>query len=319
MTTRQKLRAAVVGVGYLGNFHAQKYKNNPHCELVGVCDASQEQAQKIASALGTTAYTNPKDLIGKVDLVTIATSTRFHYELAAMFVEAGIPVNVEKPMTATLEQAEKLFEASEKKKSFLTVGHIERFNPSINEVVKQMKGEANHFELTRWAPFNLRGSDVSVVFDLMIHDIDLMFWLCDNAKVTNHSVQGDVIVSKEPDSVTGHFDLALGNGTKKSVYMSINRSSGKGVRQLKAYSRAKTVSANTGTHDVEMYEFNSTAEKVEDKIKTTNWTVAKVDALQEETNHFVECVLNSKKPLITAEDGLRAMIWADKIDKQIRK
>ncbi len=315
----KKLRAAVVGVGYLGNFHAQKYKNNPHCELVGVCDASPEQAQKIATALGVTAYTNPKDLIGKVDLVTIATSTRFHYELAMMFVEAGIPVNVEKPMTATLEQAEKLFEASQKKKSFLTVGHIERFNPSIVEVANKMAGEATSFELTRWAPFNLRGSDVSVVFDLMIHDIDLMFWLCQNGKVTNHSVRGDVIVSQETDSVTGYFDLNLDSGKTKSVYMSVNRASGKGVRQLKAYSKTKTITANTGIHELEMYEFNPSAAKVEDKIKTTNWTVAKVDALQEETNHFIDCVLNNKKPLITAEDGLRAMVWADKIDKHIRK
>lgn len=309
----------MVGVGYLGNFHAQKYKNNPHCDLIGVCDASPEQAQKIATALGVTAYTNPKDLIGKVDLVTIATSTRFHFELATMFVEAGIPINVEKPMTATLEQAEKLFEASEKKKSFLTVGHIERFNPSINEVVKQMAGEASQFELTRWAPFNLRGSDVSVVFDLMIHDIDLMFWLCQGGTVTNYSVRGDVIVSQEPDSVNGYFDLTLTNGKTKSVYMSVNRVSGKAVRQLKAYGRSKTISANTGTHEIEVYEYNAGAAKAEDKIKTTNWTVAKVDALQEETNHFIDCVLNNKKPLITAEDGLKAMVWADKIDKQIRK
>lgn len=315
----KKLRAAVVGVGYLGNFHAQKYKNNPHCDLVGVCDANQEQAQKIASALGVAAYANPKDLIGKVDLVTIATSTRFHYELATMFVDAGIPVNVEKPMTATLEQAERLFESSEKRKSFLTVGHIERFNPSIADVVKKIGSEANHYELIRWAPFNMRGSDVSVVFDLMIHDIDLMFWLCQGGKVTNYSARGDVIISQEPDSVNGYFDLALENGKTKSVYMSVNRASGKAVRQLKAYGRSKTITANTGVHELEMYEFSAGATKAEEKIKTTNWTVDKVDALQEETNHFVDCVLNNKKPLITAEDGLKAMVWADTIDKHIRK
>lgn len=315
----KKLRAAVVGVGYLGNFHAQKYKNNPHCELVGVCDASNEQAQKIATALGVAAYINPKDLIGKVDLVTIATSTRFHYELARMFVEAGIPVNVEKPMTATLEQAEKLFDASQKKNSILTVGHIERFNPSIVEVANKMNGEATSFELTRWAQFNLRGSDVSVVFDLMIHDIDLMFWLGQSGKVANYSVRGDVMVSNEPDSVVGYFDLTLDNGKNKSVYISVNRASGKSVRQLKAYGKTKTITANTGTHELEMYEFSPSAAKAEEKIKTTNWTVAKVDALQEETNHFVDSVLNNKKPVITAEDGLRAMVWADKIDKQIRK
>lgn len=311
----KKLRAAVVGVGYLGNFHAQKYKNNPHCELVGVCDANAAQAQKIGEALGVPSFSNPKDLVGKVDLVTIATSTRFHYELAAMFVAEGIPVNVEKPMTATLEQAEKLFELSESKKSFLTVGHIERFNPSIIEVSKKMGNEASHYEFTRWSPFNLRGSDVSVVFDLMIHDLDMMFWLTQSSDIKNYSVRGDTVVSKEPDTVTAHFDLANG----KSVYMTVNRASGKGLRQVKAYGKSKTITANTGIHEIELNEYFPAAEKLEEKTKTTNYTVAKADALQEETNLFVDCVLNAKRPLITAQDGLKAMMWADKIDKQIRK
>lgn len=315
----KKLRAAVVGVGYLGNFHAQKFKNNPHCELVAVCDANLAQAQKIATALNCQAYTNPKDLFGKVDLVTIAASTQYHYDLATLFVNEKIPVNVEKPMTATLEQAEKLYALSESKKSLLTVGHIERFNPSIIEVAKKMGNEASHFELIRWSPFKNRGSDVSVIYDLMIHDIDLMFWLCQGAGVTNFIARGDTLISKETDSVTAYFDLSLDKGNSKSVYMSINRTSGKAVRQLKAYSKRKSLTANTGTHELEMYEFFPQADKEEDKVKTSNWTLSKADALQEETNYFVDCVLNNKRPLITAEDGLKAMIWADKIDKHIRK
>lgn len=314
----KKLRAAVVGVGYLGNFHAQKFKNNPHCELVAVCDANLAQAQKIASQLSVPAYSNPKDLMGKVDLVTIATSTQFHFEVASLFLNEKIPVNVEKPMTATLEQAEKLFEISETKKSLLTVGHIERFNPSIIEVIKKIGMEAKHFELTRWSPFRTRGSDVSVVFDLMIHDIDLMFWLCPGAVVSSFQVQGDSVVSAEPDSVTAYFDLSSDKGLSKSVYMSINRTSGKVYRQLKAYAKNSTLTANTGTHELEMYEYFPLATKEEEKIKTIHWTVNKTDALQEETNHFVDCVLNNKPAVVSAADGLKAMIWADRIDKQIR-
>ncbi|MBL7543413.1 MAG: Gfo/Idh/MocA family oxidoreductase [Bdellovibrionaceae bacterium] len=314
----KKLRAAVVGVGYLGNFHAQKFKNNPHCELVAVCDANPVQAQKIATDLGVAAYSNPKDLVGKVDLVTIATSTRFHFEVASLFVNEGIAVNVEKPMTATLEQAEKLYEICEKRKSFLTVGHVERFNPSLVELNQKIAMEANHFEFTRWTPFRMRGSDVSVVFDLMVHDLDMMFWLTQGGNVKNHSVRGDIAVSQEPDTVNAYFDLSLGS-KNKSVYMSISRASGKALRQVKVYSPNKTIVANTGTHEFEMYEYFPSAPKEEEKIKTSAWTVNKVDALQEETNHFIDCVLNNKKPQITAEDGLQAMIWADKIDKQIRK
>lgn len=315
----RKLRAAVIGVGYLGNFHAQKYKNNPRCELVGVCDASADQAQKIATLLGCQAYTNPKDLIGKVDLVTIATSTRFHFELASLFVNEKIPVNVEKPMTATLEQAEKLFELSESKKSILTVGHIERFNPSLIEVSKKIGTEAHHFEFTRWSPFKIRGSDVSVIYDLMIHDIDMMFWLCQGAEVRNFIVNGQTVISKETDMVTGYFDLVLTNGMSRSVSMSINRTSGKALRQVKAYSKSRSLTANTGTHEIEMSEFFPDAQKEEDKVKQSTWAVGKADALQEETNHFVDCVLNNKPPLISAADGLKAMIWADKIDRLISK
>lgn len=304
----------MVGVGYLGNFHAQKYKNNPHCELVAVCDANEVQGKKIATDLGVQYFASPKDLVGKIDLVTIAASTRFHYEIASFFVNSGIPVNVEKPMTATLEQAEELFNLTEKKKSILTVGHIERFNPSINEVKNKMAGTADHFELTRWTPFNLRGADVSVVFDLMIHDLDMMFWLAETSDVKSYQLRGDIVVSQEPDTVNAFFELG-----KKTAYLSVSRASGKALRQLKAYSKSKTISANTGIHELEMYEYFPKAEKVEEKIKTTAWTVGKTDALQEETNHFVDCVLNNKKPLITAQDGLKAMIWADKIDKQIRK
>lgn len=315
----KKLRAAVVGVGYLGNFHAQKFKNNPHCELVAVCDANSEQANKIAGALGCQAYSNPKDLIGKVDLVTVATSTRFHYEVASLFVNEKIPVNVEKPMTATLEQAQKLFNESESKNSFLTVGHIERFNPSVNEVNQKIAKEAEHFELTRWATFNNRGSDVSVIYDLMIHDIDMMFWLGQGGDVKNFQVRGDVNVSKETDSVNGYFDLGLKDGSTKSFYLSINRTSAKPVRQIKAYAKSKTLTANSGSHELEMFEYFPGAEKAEDKIKASAWALPKADALQEETNHFVDCVLNGKRPLVSAEDGLKAMIWADKIDKILRK
>ncbi len=314
----KKLRAAVVGVGYLGNFHAQKFKNNPNCELVGVCDASLEQAQKMATALSCQAYTNPRDLIGKVDLVTVATSTRFHFEVASFFVNEMIPVNLEKPMTATLDQAKKLFDLCESKKSFLTVGHIERFNPSLLEVNKKIGSEAHHYEFTRWSPFKVRGSDVSVIYDLMIHDIDMMFWLTQGADVKNVLCTGETIISKETDAINAYFSLALKNGQSKSVYMSINRTSGKAVRQVKAYSKNKTLVANTGTHELEAYDYFPAAEKEDEKIKSTVWTVTKTDALQEETNHFVDCVLSGKKPMITAEDGLKAMTWADEIDKQIQ-
>ena len=128
------VKAAVVGVGYLGRFHAQKYKNNSGAELVAVCDGSADRAKLVAEELGCGAVTNPRELIGKVDCVTIAASTQAHFDLGKIFLEAGIPVNLEKPLAATAAQARELVALARAKKVLLGVGHIERFNPAIREV-----------------------------------------------------------------------------------------------------------------------------------------------------------------------------------------
>lgn len=309
----KKLRAAVIGVGYLGNFHAQKYKNNPSVELVGVCDAFEETAKKRSEELKVPYFTNPKDLIGKVDLVTIAASTSFHFEVASLFLSAGVPVNVEKPMTATLEQAHKLFELQQKTKTLLTIGHIERFNPAINEVRKQVQNSAYHYELTRWATFKARGSDVSVVYDLMIHDIDLLFSLT-GSDIQDYFVSGSRLASKEMDSIQGSFKMK--NGMTSTI--SVSRVSPKMVRSVKAYSPEKIVFANTATLELDVQTKNPAPANPDDLILNQTMTVNKVDALQEETNHFVECVLGQAKPKITVEDGLRSMIWADKFSKEVK-
>lgn len=312
----KKLRAAVVGVGYLGNFHAQKYKNNPDCNLIGVCDSSAEQAKKIGSALSVDSYSNPKDLIGKVDLVTVACSTQYHYEVVKLFLEEGIPVNVEKPMTATLEQAEKLVEISERKNVLLTVGHIERFSPSVNEVKNKSLGFTN-LELTRWSPFKFRGSDVSVIFDLLIHDIDLVFWFNQGRSLKNWMCSGDVVVSKNLDRVNVVFEFEEQNKTILTT-VSVNRSSFKPVRKIRLDTKQFSILADTATHEIEMWDFNPRSEKDTDRIQSKIWTLDKIDSLQLETDCFVNSVLGQSRLRVTAQDGLTAMKWADAIEKRLR-
>src|SRR5690606_23223629 len=134
------------------------------------------QADKIAAELGVKSFHRPEDLIGQVDLVTVAASTLSHYDVAKTFLENGVHVNVEKPITATVPQAEELIALAQKKNLKLAVGHIERFNPSVNELRKHIKNPRT-IELIRTAPYKARGADVSVLHDLMIHDMDLLFWL----------------------------------------------------------------------------------------------------------------------------------------------
>ena len=128
----QKLRCAVVGVGYLGRFHAQKYKAlAAEIDFVGVCDASPERSKEVASELGTQSFTDYKSLVGKVDAVTVAASTQAHYDIAQFLLSSGIHVHVEKPMTATVAQGEELVKIAAEKNLRLQVGHVERFNPAL--------------------------------------------------------------------------------------------------------------------------------------------------------------------------------------------
>lgn len=308
MTTKNNLRAAVVGVGYLGNFHAQKYQNNPHAELVGVCDHFPAQADKIAAALGVKSFHNPQDLIGQVDVVTIAASTLSHYELAKVFLQNGIHVNVEKPMTATVPQSEELVALAAKNNLKLAVGHIERFNPSVNELKKHIKNP-KIVELTRMAPYNLRGSDVSVLHDLMIHDIDLLYWLS-GSDIESMVGSGTKLISKELDTASVTFKMK--NGVIGII--NVSRVSPNTQRSVRIVQNDCTLFANTGIHELEKVESGTVQGE---HIKVTKWTVNKEDALQKETDAFVNCVLTNTNPVVTGLDGLKALKTIDDIQKMI--
>ncbi|MFY7859751.1 MAG: Gfo/Idh/MocA family oxidoreductase, partial [Limnohabitans sp.] len=164
------LRCAVIGVGYLGKFHAQKYAKIPQCELVAVVDSRQEQAEAVAAPLQCAALTDYKSLIGRVDAVSIVVPTQGHYEVCAEFLRAGVHVLVEKPMTTTLEQADELIRLAKENHCVLAVGHLERFNPAAL-ALEPLLSDPRFIDSSRLAPFKPRATDVSVLLDLMIHDV----------------------------------------------------------------------------------------------------------------------------------------------------
>lgn len=307
--SNNKLRSAVVGVGYLGNFHAQKHKNNPNVELVGVCDHFPAQADKIAGELGVKSFHRPQDIIGQVDLVTVAASTLSHYELAKMFLQNGIHVNVEKPITATVPQAEELVALAAKNNLNLAVGHIERFNPSVNELKKHLKNP-RMIELTRMAPYKVRGADVSVLHDLMIHDIDLLFWLS-GSEIETMVVSGTKLISKELDTASVSFKMK--NGVHGII--NVSRVSTGTQRTVRVLQDDCTLFANTGTHEIEKVTKGSGVG--EDLVKVEKWTVSKEDALQKETDAFVQSVLSKTAPVVTGVDGLKALKAIEDIQRMI--
>lgn len=292
-----KLRGAVVGVGYLGNFHAQKIKAHSEADLVGVCDFSFSQSQKIAGELQTKAFEKAEQMIGHVDFVHIAASTQAHFDLAKLFLSNKIPVLVEKPIAATIPQAEELCELAEKNNVLLTVGHIERFNPAFVFLKENIKG-VSYLELNRLAPFRSRGSDVSVLHDLTIHDIDLVNWLF-NSSIQDYEVAGQKLIKPTIDDVSIRMNL------KNGIQVTINNSrvTPQIIRNYRAISPDKVIFTNTATLETEILKPVSTepfhsVEKIQ---------LAKQDALALEVDHFIQCILGRKKLAITGREATLAL------------
>lgn len=303
-----KLRAAVVGVGYLGRFHAQKYKNNPDVELVAVCDGRAEQAESVARELSTKAVSDPRDLVGQVDLVTVAASTKAHFDLGRLFLEAGIPLNLEKPLAATVAQARELVELAERKKTLLCTGHIERFNPAIT-ALRSVLGQPRFLELTRHTPFRARGADVSVLHDLMIHDLDLLLWLA-NSGIKSVRAAGVKVISPDWDAVDAWIEMENG----LTARLSASRVSSRPVRAIRVLEDGRTHQADTGLLEVDTIE--PIAFDAAEPLKIAKMAPAKVDALQLETDAFVAAVRGGK-PVVSGADGLKALEAVDRIERAL--
>lgn len=291
------MRAAVVGVGYLGRFHAQKIKSLPGVELVGVCDFSMAQAEKVAAELSVQVFANPQALLGHVDYVHIAASTQSHYDLTSLFLNEKIPVLVEKPIAATIEQAEKLCELAEKNKTLLSVGHIERFNPAFL-YLKEQSFKASYLEINRLAPFRTRGSDVSVLHDLTIHDIDLVHWLI-GSDYSRSEVSAVRMIRPTIDDVS--IRLFFNDG--RQVTINNSRISPQLIRNYRAVSSEQSIFVNTATLEAEILSATSSDPFHEVRKIQLN----KTDALADEAAHFAKAVRGEVPPAITASEALAAL------------
>lgn len=299
----KRLRAAVVGVGYLGNFHAQKYKAHSQVlpvDLLYVCDANPEQAKKIASELSVQAVTSPEELIGKVDLVTVASTTTTHYELAKLFLNNNIHVNVEKPMTVTTNQATELIEIAKANNLKLAVGHSERFSPVFKEIKIRMKNPMS-FELSRHAPYKARGADVSVLHDLMIHDLDLLFNL-DPSSYEISFAQGSKHISPTLDWATVGFRFQSG----RSAVISVSRLAQAMTRTLRVSCEKQNLFGNFQSGDIEIS--GSSAEVI---------NAGKSDNLLVETEVFIRSVSEDAPLQVKGDDGLKALQAVEKIESMI--
>jgi len=314
VTKSTKLRAAVIGVGYLGRFHAQKYKLIQDVDLVAVCDARPDRGQAIAKEVATEFVDDFKKLKGRVDLITVAASTRSHYEIAKWCLENHIAVFVEKPITVTSEEAQILVDIAEKNEVTLQVGHVERFNPAMTSAEKVLKNPL-FIEVHRLAPFTPRGADVDVVLDLMIHDLDVISSLV-KSEVKSVSAVGVPVLTKLVDIANARIEFE--SGTIANITAS--RVSMQTTRKFRVFERDKYLSIDFGKGSVDL--LTKTGEWADGGIPPLNhesWSLEKGDALLAETQSFVDCVRDKKRPVVSGEDGRNALRLAEKILEKIRE
>ncbi|MDE1924012.1 MAG: Gfo/Idh/MocA family oxidoreductase, partial [Gammaproteobacteria bacterium] len=218
------MRTAVIGAGYLGRFHAQKYARLPNSTLIGVADPNEAARNAVAAESGVAAYADYRDLLGRVDAVSVVTPTPTHQEIAAAFLDAGAHVLVEKPMTVTVAEGESLIAAAKRAGRILQVGHLERFNAAMRALAPIL-AVPRFIESARLAPFKNRGTDVDVVLDLMIHDIDLILSIVRSPVVSVDAI-GTSVFSGEVDIANARLRFANGcvaNATASRVSLKTER------------------------------------------------------------------------------------------------
>jgi predicted dehydrogenase len=306
----KKVRVAVVGVGYLGQFHAEKYATLSDSELIGVVDADPARATQIAGKMNAQAFSDPGQLIGLVDAVSIVVPTIHHYRIAKQFLEGGVHVLLEKPITVTLEQADELIKLGDRKGLILQVGHIERFNPALT-AVKSLLRSPRYMTAERAAPFTPRCTDVNVVLDLMIHDLDVVMDLAQSEPREVSAVGASII--------TNEIDLAMAriifhNGCIADVAAS--RISNEKKRMLRVFDGDTVYVSDFQSQKAEAGRRGNgpVPELIAHDLATE-----RLDTLSEEIRAFVRSVQNGTRPLVSGIEGRKALALALTITDNISK
>lgn len=303
-----KIKTAVVGVGHLGRWHAQKHKMLDNVELVGVCDSSPAQAEKIARELGVAPFSDVKALLKTgVDAVTVAASTPAHYDLVKEFLSAGVHVLVEKPIASTSAQAEELCALAEKKNLKFQVGHVERFNPAF-QAAREKVTRPLFIECHRLAPFKVRSTEVDVVLDLMIHDIDVVLSLV-RSEPTFVSAVGSPVLTKTLDIANARLEFQSG----AVANLTASRVSQNTQRKFRIFQPDQYVSIDFQAGEVNL--LTKTGEWSEGEIPLDHQThsMEKGDALLSETRSFIEAIVDDHPVPVSGRDGLLALRLAEKI------
>ncbi|MHB8816890.1 MAG: Gfo/Idh/MocA family protein [Steroidobacteraceae bacterium] len=311
----RKITAAVIGVGYLGRFHAQKYAQAEQCELVGVADARQDARDAVAGEVGTRSIADYRELLGAVEAVSVVTPTPAHFSIARDFLESGAHVLVEKPITETPQQARQLIDIASRRGRILQVGHLERFNSAILAAEPYLRAP-RFVECHRLAPYRERGTDVNVVLDLMIHDIDIVQTIV-GAPVKTIEAIGTPVFSESIDIANARITFTNGcvvNATASRVSL-------KTERKMRIFAPPDAyLSLDLQQKIVTLIRKRGPGEPAGPlPVTIEEQSLDQGDALKAEIDSFLACIRDGRPPVVTGEAGLMALETAMSITEQVHR
>ena len=301
------IRVAVVGVGHLGSIHARIYSQLQEAQLVAVCDTFPERASSVAGPLGCRAIGDFRELLGQVDAVSIAVPTQAHFEIAKEFLARGVHTLVEKPLTPTVPEADRLLSLCRRSRAVLQVGHVERFNVALRRVQDSLKNP-RFIEVHRLAPFQPRGTEVGVVLDLMIHDLDLLLWLVKSAIRRVEAVGVRVLT---PFEDIANARITFRNGAVANLTAS--RISKEAMRKFRIFQPESYVSMDFLTLAVDLFRHR------QGRIDHERLTLSGEEPLKAELAGFLDAIRHRTPPPVSGREARDALALALKITGLIRK
>lgn len=310
----EKLKVGVVGVGYLGQFHAKIYAGLDNVELVGVVDVNLEAAQKIAKQYGCEAYSDAGALLGKVQAVNIVVPTSLHRQVAEPFLKSGVHALIEKPLATSVADSEVLVAWAKQHGALLQVGHLERFNAGMCSLASKVTNP-RYIDAQRLGRFTVRATDVDVITDLMIHDVDIVLSLVPS-KLKSVMATGTTVLTQHTDIANARLEFE--NGAVANITAS--RVARERMRKLRVFESDCYWGLDFEKQALQNVKVDAiNTETNYPDIVTQDMKVESVMPLDEEIIHFVDCVLNQRQPLVNGEIGLKALEVADQVRASIKQ
>ena len=301
------LRVGVIGAGHLGSRHAEIYASMPEVRLVGVCDIDEKKAQPLAKTLGCRAFSDYQQMLGEVEAVSLATPTTLHAEMGKLLLAKGIHTLIEKPIATALAEADILIRQARRKNCVLQIGHVERFNAAIHAAMEYLN-HPRFIEVHRLSPYPFRGTDVSVVLDVMIHDLDMILLLV-RSNVKKISALGVSVLSVTEDIANARLEFASGCVAN----LTASRISDEPIRRIRVFQEDNYLSIDYKAQTVEL------AHKEGQAIRRVNLPVNQRPPLQDELASFISAIKNHHTPLVSGAEGRAALALALRIEQAMRK